>query len=213
MTKTPFDPAKLALGDTIKARREALGWSITRCSREVGMDLGNYKRIEDGVTRAPRKATLEKIGKALGINLVGETVKRPETWKKQGYVPRFALCRKATGRTLAQAAETLRVQKDTLKKWEACETSPSALVLIRMARLYGVSVDYLIGFDEKPFPGLRCAMNGPCPAGKPIDYCCRDCPEGKHCAAHCQNDPKRCNCIREIAEIEKCRDEGVISDG
>lgn len=41
----------------------------------------------------------------------------------------------------AQAAEKLGITKRTLQKWEAYETSPTAVQLSRIAELYGCTLD------------------------------------------------------------------------
>ena len=195
----------MSIGETVLKRRTELGWTVYRLSLATGLAASTLLDIERGKTKRPAQKTVKALESALGISLVIVAPERKAggpTWKKKGYNPRFALCRKATGRTQAQAAAALRVNISTLKHWETCETSPPIWTLINMARLYGVTVDYLVGCDGPLYTGRRCAMEGPCAAGKPIDYCCRDCPHGKTCEYRCENHPTRCGLIRTIRPLE-----------
>lgn len=199
----------MSLGEEVLKRRTELGWTIYRLSLVSGLSPSTLVSIERGETRSPTRKTLGALESALGISFGASAPEKKAggpTWKKRDYKPRFALCRKATGRTQAQAAAALRVNKSTLQNWETCETSPPVWSLINMARLYGVTVGYLVGYDDKPYTGLRCAIDGPCPAGKPIDYCCRDCPSGKTCKDRCENSPDRCRLVRKIRPFEELED-------
>lgn len=192
----------MSIGEAVLKRRTELGWSVYRLALTTGLEASTIADIERGKTHRPTSNTLRALESALGICLGEPEKEKGPTWKKRNYRPRFALCRKATGRTQAQAAATLRVSRTTLRCWELGETSPPAWVLARIARLYGVSVDYLIGYDEKPFQGRRCKMEGPCAAGKPIDFCCCDCPDRNGCRDRCTNHPSRCGLIRTICPLE-----------
>ena len=140
----------MSLGEEVLKRRTELGWTIYRLSPATGISYSSLSDIERGKTKRPSEKTMYALESALGVSLADVAPERKAggpTWKKKGYNPRFALCRKATGRTQAQAAAALRVKKCTLQNWEMCETSPPIWTLISMARLYGVTVDYL-GFDD-----------------------------------------------------------------
>ena len=195
----------MSLGEEVLKRRTELGWTIYRLSLVSGLSPSTLVSIERGETRSPTRKTMGALESALGISFGASAPERKTngpTWKKRDYKPRFALCRKATGRTQSQAAAALRVNKSTLQNWETCETSPPVWSLINMARLYGVTVGYLVGYDDKPYTGLRCAIDGPCPAGKPIDFCCCDCPDRNACQSRCENHPSRCGMIRTICPLE-----------
>ena len=56
--------------------------------------------------------------------------------------------RKKSGLTQETVAEKLGVSRQTVSKWEADETVPDIRQSKKMARLYRVSLDELIDFDE-----------------------------------------------------------------
>ena len=56
--------------------------------------------------------------------------------------------RKKSGLTQETVAEKLGVSRQTVSKWEADETVPDIRQSKRMAKLYRVSLDELIDFDE-----------------------------------------------------------------
>lgn len=49
-----------------------------------------------------------------------------------------------------EAASILNVVPSTLSKWETGVATPDQTILPRIADLYGVSVDYLLGRDTAP---------------------------------------------------------------
>ena len=63
---------------------------------------------------------------------------------------RFRVAREAAGLTQAAAADALGVQPSVLSRYENGLWFPKVALLRRIARLYGVSVDTLIGHDEGP---------------------------------------------------------------
>ena len=52
--------------------------------------------------------------------------------------------RKETGMTQEQAAEALGVSRQALAKWERGDTLPDLENVIKLADIYGVTVDYLV---------------------------------------------------------------------
>lgn len=69
----------------------------------------------------------------------------------------LARCRRACGYTQLQVAEKLNYSDKAVSKWERGESLPDVAVLAELARLYGVTLDYLIqdANDRKapPAPG------------------------------------------------------------
>ena len=57
-----------AVGQRIRARRNALGLSQERCALEAGLAAKSIGAIERG-ENTPRMATLEAIAKALGVTV------------------------------------------------------------------------------------------------------------------------------------------------
>lgn len=61
---------------------------------------------------------------------------------------RLACLRKEKGLSQLEVAETLKVSRQAISKWESGAAVPSTENLINMSKLYGVSLDNLI--DNKP---------------------------------------------------------------
>lgn len=67
---------------------------------------------------------------------------------------RLRQARVAAGLSVPEAAAKARVSVDTLKNWEHRGKEPGSLMLARMADVYGVSVDWLVGLSSaKTAPG------------------------------------------------------------
>ncbi len=60
----------------------------------------------------------------------------------------FRIFRKRSGLTQEEVAEKLGVSRQALAKWERGETSPDVEFCIRLAGLYGTSVDALLSSDH-----------------------------------------------------------------
>ena len=56
--------------------------------------------------------------------------------------------RTARGWSQVQLAEKLNVSKQTVSNWENENIQPSIEMLVRVARLFHVSTDYLLGLDN-----------------------------------------------------------------
>ena len=52
--------------------------------------------------------------------------------------------------TQSQLAEVLDVSQQAVGKWELDKASPDDKTLIRIANYFGVTTDYLLGYDDKP---------------------------------------------------------------
>ena len=58
--------------------------------------------------------------------------------------------RLAFGWSQVQLAEKLNVSKQTVSNWENENIQPSVEMLMRTAKLFRVSVDYLLGIEQVP---------------------------------------------------------------
>ena len=67
--------------------------------------------------------------------------------------------RKKQGLTQTQVAERLGVSKAVVSSYEVASRCPSYDILIKLATLYNVSTDYLLGL-EFPYPGAACRCRG-----------------------------------------------------
>ncbi len=78
---------------------------------------------------------------------------------------RVAALRKAAGLSQEQLAERLDVSRQAVGKWERGEAVPDLEKTVRLARVFGVSVDSLLGLEapEGKAAGERAAVSAPCP--------------------------------------------------
>jgi transcriptional regulator with XRE-family HTH domain len=65
----------------------------------------------------------------------------------------IAAYRKRLGLTQAGLAEKLNYSDKTVSKWERAESSPDITVLIEIANLFGVTLDYLVKAEHPEEPG------------------------------------------------------------
>ncbi len=66
---------------------------------------------------------------------------------------KIAKCRKEKNLTQGQLAETLGVTRQAVSRWESDLAFPETDTLMKMSRLFGVSCDYLLNYDEQsPLP-------------------------------------------------------------
>lgn len=56
----------------------------------------------------------------------------------------------AFGWSQVQLAKKLNISKQTVSNWENENIQPSIEMLVRIAKLFHVSADYLLGLDETP---------------------------------------------------------------
>lgn len=63
---------------------------------------------------------------------------------------RISEIRIALGWSQVELAKRLGVAKQTVSNWENENIQPSIEMLIRLARLFGVTTDYLLGLDQVP---------------------------------------------------------------
>ena len=69
---------------------------------------------------------------------------------------RICELRTACGWSQVELAKRLGVAKQTISNWENENIQPSIEMLIRLAKLFGVTTDYLLGLDSIP----RLSMEG-----------------------------------------------------
>lgn len=62
---------------------------------------------------------------------------------------RLETARKKCGMTQRQAADSLHIVRSTYSYYERGKTNPPLDILIKLAKLYGVSADYLLGLEEE----------------------------------------------------------------
>ena len=67
---------------------------------------------------------------------------------------RLAQERRSQNLTQEQLAEKLGVTRQAVSRWESDSTYPETDKILRMAAIFGVSCDYLLGVSDAPAPGL-----------------------------------------------------------
>lgn len=187
----------MTLGERIASERQRQGMSLSQLAERAGVDIGGLSKIESGVTKKPQKRTVAALSEALGVELVEPrpTEKRTASLYRD-YRPRFVFCRKATGHTRADAAKALGIRTETLAGYEMATSYPPAWMVLKMAKLYGVTCSYLLGEKPDKYQGRFCVLCY-CEAGELHDHCCYDCPDRDGCGEACQNSPDNCKAARE----------------
>ena len=62
---------------------------------------------------------------------------------------RIKLLREKSGITQSQLAKRLCVSRNAVNSWEMTLTTPSNICLVGLAKVFGVSTDYLLGLDDE----------------------------------------------------------------
>ena len=71
---------------------------------------------------------------------------------------KIAQCRRETGLTQEQLAEKLNVSRQSVSRWEMDAAFPETEKLIRLSRLFGCSIDYLLMEGAEKFSGEETDM-------------------------------------------------------
>ena len=64
----------------------------------------------------------------------------------------FKKLRTDKGITQVELAQIMNVQQTTVSKWEVGKATPDYPVLLKLSEYYGVSLEYLLGREEKSPP-------------------------------------------------------------
>ena len=67
---------------------------------------------------------------------------------KMTYVERIKQLREEDGLTQTQLAEATGFSQSAIAYWERGERTPSVEVIIKLAKFFGVSTDYLLGLSD-----------------------------------------------------------------
>lgn len=83
--------------------------------------------------------------------------------------------RKQKGLTQTQLADELNVEFSNVSKWELGKNDPSKELIAKMAKLFNVSIEYLLGITDTPTPDtlptatVKIPLLGNIAAGQPIE--------------------------------------------
>ena len=78
---------------------------------------------------------------------------------------RLYLLRKAAGLSQIELGNMLSVSHHTISSYEKGKSDPSDETKVGLARYFGVTVDYLVGLSDEPFPSNAGQDVLPLPAG------------------------------------------------
>ena len=126
--------------------------------KEIALTIGvTQPTVSDWFTQKknPRGESLDKLEKLLNASkaeILGyapiQTDESPSTTEDdEPDANRLRECRKIKGLTQKCVADMLGVSSPAISQWEKGETSPSSENLAKLAKIYGVSTDYLMGLD------------------------------------------------------------------
>jgi len=76
--------------------------------------------------------------------------KGQELMEQNNLAKNLSTLRRSAGISQEKAAQSVGVTRQALAKWESGETTPDVLCCDRLAELYGVSLDDLLHFEQKP---------------------------------------------------------------
>lgn len=71
-----------------------------------------------------------------------------------GYKQAFKEARRRSGLTQREVSEATHIALGTLRRWEQGVNEPDVDSLVRISRLYGVTVGQLVGVDDGAAPSL-----------------------------------------------------------
>lgn len=144
----------------LKQLREDAGYSQYSFAAAFGTKQSTVGGWESGA-REPKIETLIKLAKFFNVSLdylLGSVL----TQKEKGIYSMLNLKQLRLDRKLTQAAlaNALDVAQTTISSWERGEKSPDPDTLVRLANFYNVSVDYLLGRENKKEAPLPVPMLG-----------------------------------------------------
>ncbi|MBR3767569.1 MAG: helix-turn-helix domain-containing protein [Clostridia bacterium] len=144
---------KIIIGQRIKKRREELGWTQEDLGNALSMNKSTIQRYESG-SIGIKQPVLLAIAKALDISpdwLLNKTAMKDNFFNFENnennceHTTNISIIRKNKNITMAEAARILKLPYTTYVGYEKGEREPNIAILIRMADVFQVSVDYLIG--------------------------------------------------------------------
>ena len=74
------------------------------------------------------------------------------------YYPRLRDLREDMDLTQDQLVEILKMHKTTYTNYEQCKREPPFELIIRLAKFYNVSIDYIAGLTDNPNKKIRAGL-------------------------------------------------------
>ena len=130
------------VNEVIKRARERMRMTTTDGSKALGITEEEYIAIENG----------EKLLSKEQVHLLAITYKMPKKIKNLGYDPdkstvaqRITELRVKANKTQSTISKEIGVALTTYAGYESGRREPDIKALIKIATLYNVSIDYIVG--------------------------------------------------------------------
>lgn len=134
--------ARKAIGDYLKITRELKGITPETIHIMTDIPVREYLQYEEG--KIPiEKDTLKLLSRAMPIPRRYKQL--ADDHKKSTFANRLIQLRIANERSQTETAELLGIAQTTYAGYETGKHEPDINMLIKIAQLYNVSVDYVIG--------------------------------------------------------------------
>lgn len=130
----------------VRAEQQARGLSATDCAERAGMTQSGWSRYMNEPSSEPRRSTIRKVAKGLGISyeeverMAGKKPALGSDSEKAHLGDRLRTFRMRIGWTQEQVADRLGIGRTTYNQYEQGIIEASALMLKRIADLFGVPV-------------------------------------------------------------------------
>lgn len=157
----------------LKGLRVDKGLTQEKLAKELSLSRSTIAMYETGKSK-PDLTTLQLIASYFDVSvdfLIGN--------EQEKSMNKFKELRKKAGLTQIEFAEKLNVDQSTISKWEQDKAIPDIQTLVQLASFFNVSVDYLMGREQKVDNNVRgmkmersvikVPVYGTIPAGVPIE--------------------------------------------
>lgn len=136
--------------------RNTTAYQVCKATGIASSTISDWKNGKS----TPKQDKLKKIADYFGVTLdylmTGEESETPKLESEVNTVVRIKALRKEKGLTQQELADMLNVAGNTLGYWENGHYEPDLKALIKLADIFDVSVDYIIGRSDvkKEFSAL-----------------------------------------------------------
>ncbi len=133
----------MSFGTTLKFLRKKKGLTQTEFAKNFQISSGTIAMWETN-KRQPDQETLIKLAEFFNVTIDYLLT----TDDNQLPTNTYQIERKKLGLTQTELAKLLSIDSTTVSKWELGKTIPTQKMLTRLASLYNVSTDYLLGREN-----------------------------------------------------------------
>ena len=132
------------LGEKIAEQRKKLGLSQEEMAKKIGVSRSALSLYEID-RREPDLETVKKIASLFGVTT--DYLLGAEKGGNTMLGKRINELRRASGMTQEELGKKLGVIKQTISSWETDVAEPNHAATIAIAKLFGVTTDYLLGAE------------------------------------------------------------------